>query len=105
MLSKLIHELYALISNSNLKDIVIINQTLANNNSGFLNSYILLTNHLKISTLNIDINHNQNNIILSLNYRKLDDKVQAYLNLRFFRLRIRFEKIIDLIEARFILLI
>ncbi len=62
-------------------------------------------NCLKVSTLNIDINYNQNNIILNLNYKELNNEVQAYLSLRFFKLRVRFKKIVDLAEAEFISLI
>ncbi len=31
---------------------------LINNNGGFLSDYILLANHLKVNTLNININYN-----------------------------------------------
>ncbi len=58
MLNKLVHELYILINNSDLKNIMIMNQILINNNNSFLNNYALLTNYLKVSTLNININYN-----------------------------------------------
>ncbi len=46
-----------------------------NNNDGFLSNHALLADYLKIGTLNININHNQNDIILSLSYKELSNEV------------------------------
>ncbi len=46
-----------------------------NNNNDFFYNYTFLINYLKVSTLNININYNQNDIILNLSYKKLNNKV------------------------------
>jgi len=58
MLDELIHKLYILISKLDLRNIMIINQILINNNNDFLDDYTLLINYLKVNTLNININYN-----------------------------------------------
>jgi hypothetical protein len=64
-----VNELLAPIGNLDFKDIVISNKSLTDNNSGFFSLIALKSNRLKVSTLNISVNHNQNSIMPALSFR------------------------------------
>jgi hypothetical protein len=69
ILKKAVNKLLALINNLDFKNSIILNKALADNDSGLFNPITLKSNKLKISTLNISVNYNQNNIISAFSFK------------------------------------
>jgi hypothetical protein len=60
---------------------VILNKPLADNSSGLFSLIALKLNKLKVSTLNINVDYNQNNIMPTFSFKQGYNEVKAYLGL------------------------
>jgi hypothetical protein len=78
ILKKAVDELLTPIGNLNLKDIIIANQSLTDDNSGLLSPVALKLNGLEMGTLNISVDHNEDSIIPVLRLRQSSNKIKAY---------------------------
>jgi hypothetical protein len=102
MLREVVNELLAPVSNLDLKDTVIPNKPLADNDSSLFSLIALKPNGFKISTFSISVDYNQNNIIPALDFRQSRDEIKAYSSLKGFRKRMRRQETISLISIRLI---
>jgi hypothetical protein len=73
-----VNKLLTLINNLNFKDTVILNKPLADNNNGLFSLITLKLNRLKISTLNINVDYNQNSVILAFSFKQSYNEVKVY---------------------------
>jgi hypothetical protein len=64
-----VNKLLILINNLNFKDIIIINQSLTDNNSGLFSPAAFKLNRLEMGTFSIDVDYNEDSVVFILHLK------------------------------------